>query len=184
MAFNGAEPVRAETLERFAEAFAPCGFRREAFYPCFGLAEATLIVSGGYAKKPPVVRWFDGDALLARTGSSTGPPGQNGSRPLVGCGGRCPTRRSSSPTPRRMTPLPPDRIGEIWVQGPSVAQGYWRQPEATEATFRARLKDTGRGPVPAHRRPGFLQDGELFVTGRIKDLIIFRGGTSIRRTSS
>jgi 8-amino-7-oxononanoate synthase len=174
VAFNGAEPVCEETLERFAEAFAPCGFRREAFYPCFGLAEATLIVSGGYAKKPPVVRWVDGRALL-KNRIVDGQPGRNGSRALVGCGGTLPDQRIVIADPQTMTTCPPDRIGEIWVQGPSVAQGYWRQPEATEQTFRATLKDTGEGPFLRTGDLGFMRDGELFVTGRIKDLIIFHG---------
>ena len=174
VAFNGAEPVSEETLERFAEAFAPCGFRREAFYPCFGLAEATLIVSGGYAKKAPVVQWVDGDMLL-KDRIVPGTSGQNGSQPLVGCGSTLPDQRILIADPETMTTCPPDRIGEIWVQGPSVAQGYWRQPEATEETFRAYLKDTGEGPFLRTGDLGFVRDGELFVTGRIKDLLIFRG---------
>ncbi len=174
VAFNGAEPVRKETLDRFAEAFAPCGFRREAFYPCFGMAEATLIVSGGYAKQPPVVRWVESRALLANR-IVDGTPGQNGSRALVGCGGTLPDQKIVIADPESMTLCPADRIGEIWVHGPSVAQGYWRQPEATEATFRAYLKDTGQGPFLRTGDLGFLRDGELFITGRLKDLIIFRG---------
>ena len=174
VAFNGAEPVCQKTLEQFAEAFAPCGFRPEAFYPCFGMAEATLIVSGGYAKKAPVVRWMDGDALL-KNRIVEGEPGRNGSRALVGCGGTLPDQKIVIADPETMTACPPDRIGEIWIQGPSVAQGYWRQPEATEATFRAILRDTGEGPFLRTGDLGFMRDGELFVTGRIKDLIIFRG---------
>ncbi len=174
VAFNGAEPVCAETLERFAEVFAPCGFRREAFYPCFGLAEATLIVSGGYAKKPPVVRWFAAEALA--TGRIVeAQPAEQGGRALVGCGNTLPDQEIAIADPETMTRCPAGRVGEIWVRGPSVAQGYWRQPEATEATFRAFLKDTGEGPFLRTGDLGFLRDGELFVTGRIKDLIIFRG---------
>ncbi|MGQ9575474.1 MAG: aminotransferase class I/II-fold pyridoxal phosphate-dependent enzyme [Thermoguttaceae bacterium] len=174
VAFNGAEPVQYDTLERFAEAFAPCGFRREAFYPCFGLAEATLIVSGGYAKKEPVIRWVHQEAL-AEGRVIEAAPGQDGARALVGCGGTLPDQTIVIADPQTMTHSPPDRVGEIWVRGPSVAQGYWRQPEATQATFRAYLADTGEGPFLRTGDLGFMRDGELFVTGRIKDLIIWRG---------
>ncbi len=136
VAFNGAEPVRAETLHAFAEAFAPCGFRPEAFYPCYGLAEATLIVSGGYVGRPPVVRPFDAAALGAARCSMPGRT-TTGQRRWWAAARTCPTSGSSSSDPDSGAVCPPDRIGEIWVQGPSVAQGYWQQPEATEETFRA-----------------------------------------------
>ena len=93
VAFNGAEPVRAETIEAFTETFAPCGFRREAFYPCYGLAEATLIVSGGYVNRPPVIRTFDAEAL-ARDEVADIEPDDERSRPLVGSGGTCRTSGS------------------------------------------------------------------------------------------
>jgi 8-amino-7-oxononanoate synthase len=165
VAFNGAEPIREETLERFAETFAPCGFRREAFYPCYGLAEATLIVSGGYACEPPVIRTFEANALA----------GDDDVRPLVACGQSLPDQGIVIADPETMTRALAGRIGEIWVSGPSVAGGYWRQPEATEQAFRAYLKDTGEGPFLRTGDLGFMQDGELFVTGRLKDLIIVRG---------
>jgi len=174
VAFNGAEPVREETLERFFEAFAPCGFRREAFYPCFGLAEATLIVSGGYAQLPPVIRWFDSGAL-ARGRVVDGRPGDEGARAVVGCGNTLPDQKIIIVDPETMTRCPPDRVGEIWASGPSIAQGYWGQPEATQATFRAYLKDTGEGPFLRTGDLGFFKDGELFVAGRLKDLIILHG---------
>jgi len=174
LAFNGAEPVREETIERFCEAFGPCGFRREAFYPCYGLAEATLIVSGGFVKKPTVVRSFDAAALAVHR-VVDGDPYDEGIRPLVGCGQSLPDQEIVIVDPETMTRCAPDRIGEVWVTGPSVAQGYWRQPQATQATFRACLKDTGEGPFLRTGDLGFLRDGELFITGRLKDLIILRG---------
>ena len=174
VAFNGAEPVRAETLDAFAETFAPCGFRREAFYPCFGLAEATLIVSGGYTFEPPVIRTFDA-AGLARREVIDAEPDDEGVRPLVGCGSSLPDQKIVIVDPETLCACPAGRIGEIWVQGPSVAQGYWQQAEDTERTFHARLKDTGEGPFLRTGDLGFLQDGELFVTGRLKDLIIIHG---------
>jgi 8-amino-7-oxononanoate synthase len=174
VAFNGAEPVRAETLERFVEAFAPCGFRREAFYPCFGLAEATLIVSGGYASQPPIVRNFDAVSLSAGKVREV-PAGEAGARPLVGCGQTLPDQKIAIADPDSSTTCPPDSIGEIWVCGPSIAQGYWQQREATQATFRATLADTGEGPFLRTGDLGFTLAGELYVTGRLKDLIIVRG---------
>lgn len=174
VAFNGAEPVRAETIDRFSEAFGPCGFRPEAFFPCFGLAEATLIVSGGYTTEPPVIDHFEAD-MLAIGRVADGRPDDKGVRPLVGCGATLPDQRIVIADPDSMALAPPDRVGEIWVRGPSVAQGYWGQPEATAATFAAYLKDTGEGPFLRTGDLGFFKDRELFVTGRLKDLIIIRG---------
>ena len=174
VAFNGAEPVRAETLDRFVEAFEPCGFRPEAFYPCFGLAEATLIVSGGYAKQVPVIRNFEA-VMLAGGQVADGQPDDEGVRALVGCGSTLPDQQIVIADPRRMTRSAGEEVGEIWVRGPSVAQGYWRQPEATQSTFGAFLKDTGEGPFLRTGDLGFIKDGELFVTGRLKDLIIIHG---------
>jgi 8-amino-7-oxononanoate synthase len=174
VAFNGAEPVRAETLDAFAEAFEPCGFNRDVFYPCYGLAEATLIVSGGYVRQPPVILSFDA-AALARDEVVETHANAPGSRPLVGCGENLPDQRIVITDPETKTPCPTGRIGEIWVQGPSVAQGYWRQSEATEFTFNARLSDTGEGPFLRTGDLGFLHDNKVFVTGRLKDLIIVHG---------
>ena len=174
LAFNGAEPVRAETLRRFAEKFAPCGFRAEAFYPCFGLAEATLIVSGGYVAKPPIIRSFDSVALTqGKVREVAG--GSPTARDLVGCGQTLPDQKIVIANPETKTTCPPDEIGEIWVSGPSMAQGYWKRPDVTETMFHAHLQDTGDGPFLRTGDLGFMLDGELFVTGRLKDLIILRG---------
>lgn len=174
VAFNGAEPVREETIEAFCEAFAPCGFRREAFYPCFGLAEATLIVSGGFAKCPPVIRWFEA-AALAKDQVVDASPEEEGVRALVGCGETLPDQKIAIANPETLTRCAADEVGEVWVTGPSVAKGYWQQPEITQRTFRAFLKDTGEGPFLRTGDLGFMKDGELFITGRIKDLIILHG---------
>ncbi|MEN6558049.1 MAG: aminotransferase class I/II-fold pyridoxal phosphate-dependent enzyme [Thermoguttaceae bacterium] len=174
VAFNGAEPVRAETLDAFAKAFEPCGFRRDAFFPCFGLAEATLIVSGGYVFEPPVVRSFDAAALTHGEVHDV-EPDQPGARALVGSGQDLPNQKIVIADPETLTEVPAGRVGEIWVHGPSIAQGYWQNPEMTERVFRARLKDTGEGPFLRTGDLGFLRNGELFVTGRLKDLIIVRG---------
>src|SRR5215210_3204321 len=170
VAFNGAEPVRAETLERFAEAFGPAGFRREAFYPCYGLAEATLFVSGGTAGAPPAVGSFR--AVDLELGQATMDPA---GRRLVGCGGPWLEQEIAVVDPRTGRRCPGERVGEVWVAGPSVAQGYWQRPEETERTFRARIEGEGGRPFLRTGDLGFLRDGELFVTGRLKDLIILRG---------
>lgn len=174
VAFNGAEPVRDDTIEAFSKAFAPCGFRRSAFYPCFGLAEATLIVSGGYITEAPVIRAFDSEALNAGRALSVDPQHPSARR-LVGCGKAAPDERVVIANPETRAECPPGEIGEIWVSGPSVAQGYWRQADATKQTFQAYLADSGAGPFLRTGDLGFLADGELFVAGRIKDLIIVRG---------
>ncbi|ATB42099.1 non-ribosomal peptide synthetase [Cystobacter fuscus] len=171
VAFCGAEPIRQETLDRFAEAFAPAGFRREAFYPCYGLAEGTLIVSGGRRAEPPVVRHFERDALLrgeARVSSSEGVA-------MIGCGQSLGDQEVRIVDPQTLVPCAPGRVGEIWVRGPSVAQGYWERPEETERTFHARLAGSGEGPYLRTGDLGVLDGGELFVTGRQKDLLIIRG---------
>jgi len=174
VAFNGAEPIRQESLERFVAAFAPCGFRPEAFYPTYGLAEATLIVSGNSKTTPPVVLPVEG-AGLERDRVVVTSAGDKGTRTLVGCGRVLADQKIVVVNPESHTRCPSDRVGEIWVSGPSVAQGYWGRPEDTEHAFRAYLADTGEGPFLRTGDLGFLHDGELFVTGRLKDLIVIRG---------
>ncbi|WP_437755425.1 amino acid adenylation domain-containing protein [Sorangium sp. So ce1389] len=174
LAFNGAEPIRAETLERFAATFEPCGFRRAAFYPCYGLAEATLIVSGASKERLPTVQAFDREQLQ-RSRAVAEPADQGGdTERLVGCGAAIPGHEVLVVDPGSMTAAPPGYIGEIWVSGASVAQGYWNRPEETAETFGARLRDRD-GTFLRTGDLGFLQGGELFVTGRSKDLIILRG---------
>ncbi|HEY0601316.1 MAG TPA: AMP-binding protein, partial [Herpetosiphonaceae bacterium] len=174
LAFNGAEPIRQETLERFAATFAPCGFRAEAFYPCYGLAEATLIVTGGAKNAQPHVMSFDRGELGAGHVIETTPEHES-SQVFVGSGQALLEQQIAIVDPQTMTHCRPDQVGEIWVHGPSVAQGYWNRPETTEQTFRARIADTGEGPFLRTGDLGFMQSGELFVTGRLKDLIIVRG---------
>jgi len=177
VAFNGAEPVRAATLARFAAAFAPCGFQAAAAYPCYGLAEATLMVSGGRPEEPPRVTAFAAAALAAGRAEPV-PAGEAddaaGGRPLVSCGQVLGEQRLAIVDPATAVPLPPGRIGEIWLAGPSVACGYWERPEATAETFGAHTA-AGLGPFLRTGDLGFLHAGELFLAGRIKDLILLRG---------
>ncbi|HEX8161810.1 MAG TPA: amino acid adenylation domain-containing protein [Pyrinomonadaceae bacterium] len=174
VAFNGAEPIRPATLERFAAAFAPCGFRREAFYPCYGLAEATLMVSGGRKAAPPVVASVEA-AALERGRAAQARPGDGAARRLVGCGRTMHGQEIVVVNQETLAACAPGEVGEIWVAGPSVAQGYWDRPDETEQTFQARLAPAGEGPFLRTGDLGFLDGGELFVTGRLKDLIIIRG---------
>ncbi len=175
VAFNGAEPIRPDTIDRFVEAFAPCGFRREAFLPCYGLAEATLIVSGGPPSPPPVVARVENEAFergeIVDSGSEI-------AKSVVGSGEVAADHEVVIVDPDHLTILPDHRIGEIWVTGPSVSRGYWNRLEATEATFEARLATDDLSGSPRYLRTGdlgFVRDGQLFVTGRLKDLIIIRG---------
>lgn len=153
LAYVGSEPVYADVLDRFAERFAPCGFRAEALYPCYGLAESTLFVTG-ILHGTPWRRLAVGD----KTQVGLGYPRRDHRVEIV-----------DPETFRRA-----DR-GEIWVAGPSVARGYWKRPGETLETFGAFLTDTGEGPFLRTGDLGFRRDGELFVTGRIKDVIILRG---------
>ena len=173
VAFNGAEPVRADTHRRFVETFAPAGFQPHAFFPCYGLAEATLLVSGGSVTAPPVVASFDAEALQQRRVSLNG--ASSAGYQMVGSGRTLSDQQIVIVNPETKQLCPPDQIGEIWVAGPSVAQGYWNRPEHTAQTFRAFLADNGAGPFLRTGDLGFLHNGELFVTGRLKDLIIVRG---------
>jgi amino acid adenylation domain-containing protein len=171
VAFNGAEPVRAETLERFVETFGPRGFRREAFFPCYGLAESTLLVSGGGRGQGARGRGFDAGELERHRASpaAAGTP----ARTLVSCGAGPDGLEVRVVRPETATPCVDGEVGEIWVRGASVARGYWALAE-TERCFAARLAG-GEGPYLRTGDLGFAQGGELFVTGRSKDLVILRG---------
>jgi acyl carrier protein len=174
VAFTGAEPIRAGTLERFAGAFSACGFRPESFLPVYGLAEATLMASGGPRGNPPVTLDVDAAALgegrICEAGSADIPV-----RRLVGCGAGLPGQRTAIVDPQTGRLCAGDRVGEIWIAGKSVASGYFEQPEATETTFGNFLADSGEGPFLRTGDLGFLHRGQVFVTGRLKDRIIIRG---------
>jgi amino acid adenylation domain-containing protein len=172
LAACGAEPIRVETQERFAAAFEPCGFRAEAFFPCYGLAEATLFVSGAHRSSPSQVKRLDRAALQQHRVVGVGAQ-VTAARSVVTCGR--PWQRVVVVDPESLTPCGPNEIGEVWVSGPSVALGYWNRPAETEQSFRAFLADSGEGPFLRSGDLGFLDDGELFITGRLKDVLIVRG---------
>jgi acyl-CoA synthetase (AMP-forming)/AMP-acid ligase II/acyl carrier protein len=173
VAWNGAEPIRPDTLDRFREQFAPNGFRPESMAPAYGLAEATLVVSGNDGSKPAVELTVDEAELRigqVRVRIDDGP----GTKRLVGSGrpGTGIDVRIVRPDVRRVAEQ--DVLGEIWVRSDSVAQGYWQKPEETAETFGAYLV-TGEGPYLRTGDLGFVNDGELFVIGRLKDMIVIRG---------
>ncbi len=174
VAFMGAEPIRETTIKRFSQAFESCGFHREACYPCYGLAEASLFVSGGSIHAAPIIKNISeslpGDQQVS---PSSEVPLTVGS--FVGCGHGGLDQKILIVDPESLSRCPPNEIGEIWVSGPNVAKGYWNRPEETIETFQARLKEIGEGPYLRTGDLGFVQDHELFVTGRLKDLIIIRG---------
>ncbi len=175
-AMNGAEPVHAATLRAFAEAFAPAGFRPEAFHPVYGLAEATLLVSGGSDSALPLVHHLDRSALGEDRVVEVAPDDPSAAT-VVGCGQ--PRQNVVIVDPVTHRPCGPDEVGEVWIAGPSVAQGYWGRPEETEQSFSAFLSETGSdqfpGPFLRTGDLGFLRCGELFITGRCKDLVVIDG---------
>ncbi|HEU4901147.1 MAG TPA: fatty acyl-AMP ligase, partial [Flavisolibacter sp.] len=173
VAFNGAEPVHAKTLEQFAEYFAPCGFRQEAFLPCYGLAEATLLVTGG-PKGRPVVKQHLLNAGLAQNKVVSSAESNADTRTVVGCGHNLSNQKIVIVNPETCEPCPADEIGEIWVSGDSVAGGYWNNPNEASLNFAARLSN-GEGPFLRSGDFGFVKDGELHITGRLKNLLIADG---------
>ncbi|WP_244283129.1 fatty acyl-AMP ligase [Streptomyces flavidovirens] len=173
LTFTGAEPVRAETMARFAERFGPSGFRDKSFYPCYGLAEATLFVTGG----KPLDGWrsveVSREALESRGTASPAGPAQS-SRSLVSCGRPGPGTRVLIADPATREPLVDGAVGEIWIDSPGVADGYWQRPQESAETFGA-MTVADDGPYLRTGDLGFVQDGELFVAGRLKDLVVING---------
>ncbi|MET7641790.1 SDR family NAD(P)-dependent oxidoreductase [Streptomyces sp. NPDC005438] len=172
VAINGAEPVRKQTLDLFSRTFAECGFRSRAHTPAYGLAEGTLMVSTAEPTAEPLARDLRAGGLLAGTAEDAGP--EEAARTLLSCGLSPRDQRVVAVDPQTRTALPDGRVGELWVAGPSIAHGYWRAPEATEETFRARL-DGGEEEFLRTGDLGFTDGDQLYVTGRMKDLIIVAG---------
>ena len=173
LAFSGAEPVRAETLDRFSEYFRECGFRRQAFYPCYGMAESTLMITGSRRDAEPVVGSFELKNLEENQAVNT--LDSESSITLVSSGSNTPEQKLVIVEPETSSQCPDSKVGEIWVKSASVAQGYWHRPELSANSFDGVLADTHERGWLRTGDLGFLQDGELFVTGRLKDLIIIRG---------
>jgi len=165
VAYSGSEPIRLDTLERFAEKFAPCGFTADNFMASYGLAEATLFVAGTPRRQGiPSLRVDDGALAQNRIESGQGSA-------VMSCGVSQPGHGVLVVEPNTLQALADNQVGEVWACGPSIAHGYWRNPEASAKTF---VQHDGRTWLRTGDL-GFMRDGELFITGRLKDLLIVRG---------
>ncbi len=177
VAFSGAEPIRKDSLQLFSDRFIACGFQADKFFPCYGLAEATLYVTSGQRNLSPTILSVDREALARNEVVLNTMPGpemgvvRENSATLVGCGRHQPGQAIRIVEPDSLVELPESTVGEIWTAGPGIASGYWRNPEATAKTF---VKADGRVWLRTGDL-GFLHDGELFITGRLKDMLIVRG---------
>ncbi|OZH53168.1 AMP-dependent synthetase [Hydrocoleum sp. CS-953] len=174
LAASGAEPVRAETIERFASTFGPYGFRREAFTVGYGMAESVVSMTLGIKAETPVILNID-KAEFTKNQIRVATYESESTQKIVSCGRAGSDEKIIIVNPETLTECSSNQVGEIWISSPSVAQGYWNKPEATAETFQGYLKDTQEGPFLRTGDLGFLLDHELFVTGRLKDLIIIRG---------
>jgi acyl-CoA synthetase (AMP-forming)/AMP-acid ligase II len=174
LAGSGGEPVRADTLKRFSEAFSSCGFRPEAFYPGYGLAESTFFICCVPPGKIPRVIHLDAHALEKNKIKKVSADTTN-CRPVVSNGIYVSSCRNIIVDPETLCTCEQDEVGEIWTSSDSVGLGYWNRAEASENVFKAYTKDTRQGPFLRTGDLGFIDNGELFITGRLKDLIIIRG---------
>ncbi len=170
----GAEPIHPDTVRRFIEIFGPRGFRKTSFAPAYGLAEATLLVTMKRAGAEPTFLHVDAQALADAVVKES-PVAGGTIRTLVGCGEPLEETCVRIVNPTTQTECPPGVIGEIWLAGAGIATGYWEKPEESAAVFKATLAGSGEGPYLRTGDLGFLHNGELFLTGRLKDLIIVRG---------
>lgn len=176
IAFNGAEPVRADVLNRFSENFASSGFRPQAHYPCYGMAETTLFVTGGYPHLSPEIVSFVSERLENYEVVPASKDSEETTRDLVSCGRVVDGEEVLIVDQKTRKQLPDDKIGEIWVKSPSVGTGYWQKEEVSEEVFRATLADQPEGEKYLRTGDlGFFYNDELFVSGRLKDMIIVNG---------
>ncbi|WP_455917339.1 non-ribosomal peptide synthetase [Pseudomonas cerasi] len=165
VAYSGSEPIRLDTLERFAEKFATCGFTPNNFFASYGLAEATLFVAGGTRGHGIPALRLDEQALAANRAE----PGQGNA--IMSCGTSQPEHAVLIADPHTLSELPDSHVGELWASGPSIAHGYWRNPQASAKTF---VQHAGRTWLRTGDL-GFIREGQVYITGRLKDLLIVRG---------
>ena len=174
VAGNAAEPINPKVLENFIRTFVSCGFHPHTMCPAYGLAEATLLVSASSSTEAPMILDLQPNALekgqVVKANNS-----EKTVRRLVSCGSLVCDTQVAIVDPQTLTRCDSDEVGEIWVSDPSVAQGYWQKEEETDATFRAYIADTGEGPFLRTGDLGFMYQGQLFISSRIKDVIIIRG---------
>ncbi|MEC4985377.1 MAG: fatty acyl-AMP ligase [Oscillatoria sp. PMC 1068.18] len=176
VAFTGAEPIRAKTLEKFSTTFASCGFRLEAFYPCYGMAETTLMVSGGKNNELPELVYLDRSQLAKNRVVTQEQPTQQGeTKAVVGCGKVGLGTEIKIVDPETLTEASDGEIGEVWVAGASVGKGYWNHRQETAKTFQAYLPNCPGKLFLRTGDLGFLQKEQLFITGRLKEMIILWG---------
>jgi acyl-CoA synthetase (AMP-forming)/AMP-acid ligase II len=171
---NAAEPINPHVMAKFVETFSPCGFKWETFAPSYGLAENTLLATTKPKGTRPVFLGVETSAMEQDKVVIANPEAA-GVRIISGCGKKVEDTLIAIADPTIMTAKADDEVGEVWLKDPSVAQGYWKRPDVTKATFDAYLQDTKEGPFLRTGDLGFLHEGELYITGRIKDLIIIRG---------
>ncbi len=174
VAFNSAEPVRADTVQEFCATFRGFGFDSEAMFPCYGMAEATLLISGGGEHRRPVI------TRISRSGLAQGlveaPRDAEDEKSLVGCGSALAGEGIAIVDPQNLSELPQAHVGEIWVSGDHIPAGYWRNESASADTFHAHTADqAGQRRYLRTGDLGFIRDGEIYITGRIKDVLIVRG---------
>ena len=172
---NAAEPINPQVMAKFVETFSPCGFKWETFAPSYGLAENTLLATTKPKATKPVFLAVETAAMEQNRVVVANYEETAGIRIVAGCGKKVCDTKIVIAEPEKMILCAEDEVGEIWIKDPSVAQGYWQRPEVTKATFCAYLEDTKEGPFLRTGDLGFIHEGELFITGRIKDLIIVRG---------
>lgn len=182
LVFNGAETVRSDTLARFTDTFSRCGFRAESFYPCFGMAEATLFVTGSPLNKTPKEFSVDRRSLL-QFGHTLATPGSetiadNYLTHIVSCGHAVEGLTLCAVDPETYQLREDGQVGEIWFAGENVAMGYWELEQATQESFQAVIRNSDKYAGQHFFRTGdlgFMYGGELYITGRLKQLIIIRG---------
>ncbi len=173
VAFSGAEAVKVETMDRFVAKFERCGFQRQAFYSCYGMAEATLFMTGGEKAERPQVQYIQAEAL-EKNRVALASPERKRARALVSCGRPWLDGDVAIANPKTLTRCLPEQVGEIWFSSTGLGKGYWQQPELTEQTFQAHL-ETGEGPFLRTGDLGFILNGDLFITGRLHDVLVFWG---------
>ena len=173
VAFCGAEPVQPSTMAQFGDKFAACGFKSTAFYPCYGMAEATLMITGGDKTQSPTFKYLD-QMALEQNRVVICEQSQPGTKTFVSAGYPWLDGQLAICDPDSLKECPPDHIGEIWYSGSSVGQGYWQLPEKTQQTFQASLNDQETKYLRTGDL-GFISDGELYITGRLHDVLVFWG---------
>jgi acyl-CoA synthetase (AMP-forming)/AMP-acid ligase II len=175
LAYNSAEPVRAETQAAFAEKFAPFGFRPEAFAPCYGLAEATLEVSAYTGEPKTVTLTISRNAFEEGKVTPAESKGEKDTLMMVSSGAPLADIQVAIVDPKSKIRRAADEVGEVWISGGNIAEGYWNRPDDTKHTFGAHPAGTQEGPFLRTGDLGFMHNGHLYITGRLKDLLIVRG---------